>query len=71
MTDLVEQKFHDLFPACAMIFVGQIHNAEVNESLNKSHQSFRLSEWSVIYQIVIPLLYHKEIISMSHDTPMK
>ena len=28
------------------------------------------AEWSVIYQIVIPLLYRKEIISMAHDTPM-
>ena len=28
------------------------------------------TEWSVIYQIVIPLLYRKEIISMAHDTPM-
>ena len=28
------------------------------------------TEWSVVYQIVIPLLYRKEIISMAHDTPM-
>ena len=28
------------------------------------------TEWSVSYQIVIPLLYHKEILSMAHDTPM-
>ena len=31
---------------------------------------FADTEWSVIYQIVIPLLYCKEIISMAHDTPM-
>ena len=28
------------------------------------------AEWSVIHQIVIPLLYRKEILSMAHDTPM-
>ena len=28
------------------------------------------TEWSVIYQIVIPLLYHKKILSIAHDMPM-
>ena len=61
--DLVEQEFHDLFPACAVTramakrgiendfccdidladtFIGQIHNAEVNKSLDISPSEFQM-----------------------------
>ena len=27
-------------------------------------------EWSVVYQIVIPLIYHETVLSLAHDTPL-